>query len=132
MRLAVVGSRTFTDYSLLCRWMGFMLRGIEPEDIEIVSGGACGADSLAERYALADGLAYKEFPADWHRNGRRAGFIRNREIVLRAERVLAFWDGCSAGTKHTINLATSMQKPVVVVGFKTEVCETTPLFDWSC
>lgn len=123
MRLGVVGSRTFEDYELLCQIIDFMAPA------EIVSGGARGADSLAKRYALEHRCDYVEFPADWQTYGRRAGFLRNRQIVLRADAVVAFWDNKSSGTKHTINLAAAMQKPVTVVTFKTSVGETQLLFD---
>lgn len=125
MRLAIVGSRVFEDYDLLCRWADFMVHGAKT--IEIVSGGARGADSLARRYAGEHDVDYKEFPADWRRLGRRAGMIRNRQIVLRSDRVLAFWDGHSVGTRHTINLTAAMAKPVVVVTFKVSVAGKTPL-----
>lgn len=74
-------------------------------DVEIVSGGARGVDTAAKNEALDWGLAYKEFPADWNARGRGAGFARNQLIVNYADRVVAFWDGVSPGTKDTIDRA---------------------------
>jgi len=71
VRLAVVGSRTFNDYAFMCGVLGrFEIR-------EIVSGGARGADALAERYARGRGLPVRVFPADWDTHGNSAGFLRN-------------------------------------------------------
>lgn len=65
--------------------------------------------------AAAHGLPYKEFPADWEAHGKRAGFIRNQQIVNYADRVVAFWDGESKGTKSTIDMALKAKKRLDVV-----------------
>ena len=87
------------------------------EDIEIVSGGARGADGLAKAFAYDNGLAYKEFTANWEKHGPHAGMLRNSEIVKRADSVLAFWDGKSNGTADTINKAVAAKKPVTIISF---------------
>jgi len=110
VRLAVVGSRTFNDYALMRDVLG------QFQITEIVSGGARGADALAERYANERGLPIKVFPAEWHRHGRSAGMIRNRTIVATADEVAAFWDGCSEGTRHAIGLARTGGKVVYIHG----------------
>lgn len=71
----------------------------------VISGGAPGVDRTAIIEAEGRGLPVKVFPADWKRDGRRAGFIRNHTIVETADQVTAFWDGSSTGTAHTIQLA---------------------------
>ena len=49
LNVAVIGSRSFDDYGLLSR---FIITRILPKRIHcIISGGAKGADSLAERFA---------------------------------------------------------------------------------
>lgn len=85
--------------------------------LEIVSGGARGADSLAERYANERGLATKIFLPDWESHGKGAGFIRNRDIVDYADYVIAFWDFKSKGTGHTVGLAKVSQKLYGIVDF---------------
>ena len=76
MKIAVVGSRSFSDYDLLCKVMS------EYEPTLIVSGGAQGADSLAERYAREHGIELRVFKAQWGVYGKEAGFRRNRYIVM--------------------------------------------------
>ena len=46
-KVIIAGSRDFTDYPLLCSFADQTLAGMEK--IEIVSGGARGADALGER-----------------------------------------------------------------------------------
>lgn len=108
LRLAVVGSRGFNDYSFLAeilQWYPIK---------QIISGAARGADALASRYASEHDIPLKEFPAEWDRLGKSAGFIRNKLIVEACDEVVAFWDGKSRGTKHTIDLADNSGKPVSV------------------
>ena len=90
------------------------------EKIEVISGGAKGADSLARKAALImqpEGVKYTEFPALWQTHGKAAGFIRNQQIVDACDVVLAFWDGKSRGTNHTIKLAKQAKKPTFIVYF---------------
>lgn len=84
---------------------------------EIVSGGAKGADAIGEKVAIANGIPVKKFPADWEGLGKRAGFVRNAEMVEYADALLAFWDGESKGTKHMIDLATKKGLIVKVVNY---------------
>ena len=115
----VAGSRTFEDYDLLCDKLNLILRNYG-NNVLIVSGGARGADTLAIRYAKEKGLSYKEFPADWKRYGKSAGYIRNSEmhkfISDKPNRgVVLFWDGKSKGTKQNIPLAEKYNNPCIVV-----------------
>lgn len=76
---------------------------------EVVSGMARGADLLGRCWANHAALSVKEMPADWEKHGKRAGHIRNSEMVnYTAERkggLLAIWDGESSGTTNCIELA---------------------------
>jgi predicted Rossmann-fold nucleotide-binding protein len=108
-RLAVVGSRSFSDYALLSR----VLSAVHTPITHIVSGGARGADSLAARYAEEHGIELLVFLPDWS-TGKGAGFARNRLIVENADALIAFWDGVSRGTAHSIGLAKERGIPVYV------------------
>ena len=51
-------------------------------------------------------LKIAEFPADWEKHGRGAGFVRNKQMAEYATHLLAFWDGKSKGNReHDINCA---------------------------
>ena len=51
MRLGIVGSREFLDYSLLAETVDNFVEKTKIKVEKIVSGGAKGADTLAARYA---------------------------------------------------------------------------------
>lgn len=112
MKLAVVGSRTFTDYKLLKLTLD-ELSGIDL----IISGGANGADKLVERYAFENGIKTTIYIPEWSKLGRSAGIIRNKIIVESADMVVAFWDGISHGTKNSIELAKKANKILKIMKY---------------
>lgn len=103
MKVIIAGGRYFYDYEKLCQYCDKVLQN--QFNIEIVSGGAKGADSLGEKYAKERNFEMVRFPAAWSKFGRRAGVIRNAEMANYATILIAFWDGKSRGTKSMINLA---------------------------
>lgn len=111
-KIAIIGSRDFDDYELL----KIKLKPFSPT--QIISGGAKGADALAERYAIDKDIELIIYKADWKKYGRGAGIVRNRQIVEHCDEVLAFWDGQSRGTKSSIDYAKKLNKPVVIEIFK--------------
>lgn len=116
-RVIVASSRGFNDYSLLDRKLTHLLSKQDVEDVEIVSGGARGADKLGEAWAEHHGYDFTVFPADWDRLGKRAGYLRNQQMAEYATHLVAFWDGVSKGTAHMIDLARKKGLKVVVVSF---------------
>lgn len=114
----VAGSRTITDYNYVKETLDYFLQN--KSEITIISGGARGVDSLAERYARERNYGLKIFPADWDRYGKQAGYIRNDEmhkyISQFSDRgIVAFWDGKSKGTAHNFGLATKYDTPIKIV-----------------
>jgi hypothetical protein len=103
LRLIVAGSRDFQDYDFLKRRLDHLLS--RKKDVEIVSGGAKGADALGERYAMERGLKLRRIPAFWHLFNKAAGHIRNRRMAWYGTHLAAFWDGKSPGTKGMIQIA---------------------------
>jgi hypothetical protein len=116
MKLAIVGSRTFTDYLFL---ESTIMTRINKNVTEIVSGGAPGADSLAEDFAKKFHLKMKVFPADWKGLGKKAGYLRNISIIEYSDIVIAFWDFVSPGTKSSINIAYKMHKELHIIDVRT-------------
>lgn len=103
-KVIIAGSRSFHDYNLLKEYCNIILSNVK-EPIEIVSGGANGADVLGEQYAREHGYKLKQFPADWSHKGKAAGYIRNQEMANYADALIAFWNGVSNGTRHMIETA---------------------------
>lgn len=106
IKLVIAGGRDFNDYDLLEETCNYMLSHLlNAYEIEIVSGGAKGADTLAQRYAKSNRFKLTIMPADWDKHGKSAGYKRNQEMADYATHVVAFWDGKSRGTQHMINIA---------------------------
>jgi len=108
-RIGVIGSRSFDDYKLLKNILSKFL------PFKLVSGGAIGADLLAERFAIENNLLKEIFLPDWNKYGKRAGFIRNSLIVKNSDAIIAFWDGFSKGTKDTIEKARKKGKQLMII-----------------
>lgn len=107
----VIGSRSFSNYELLASSLNnYVYKG----DV-IVSGGAKGADSLAERFAKENSIEFVVYPANWEKFGKSAGFKRNVDIVNSSDIIIAFWDGKSKGTMHSIELAKKMNKKTIII-----------------
>jgi len=109
-KVAIVGSREWSDYEIIRDYV----YSLDANDT-VVSGGARGVDSFAEFYAIERGLDVLIFRADWDQHGRRAGLIRNHDIVQKCDRLVAFWDGKSTGTQHSVRLAREADKPVLLL-----------------
>lgn len=120
MKLIVAGSRTVTNekrvHLALTRLHSiFNFR-------EIVCGEAKGPDLFGRSWGEEAGIPVKSFPADWEGLGKRAGYVRNEQMVEYADGLVAFWDGESKGTKHTINLA--IENGLVVTVFRVKTVAT--------
>lgn len=103
MKVIIAGSRGFDDYKILCDYCDKVLAN--QTEVEIISGGALGADKLGEKYAKQRGYSLIQFLADWGSYGKSAGYRRNVQMAEYADALIAFWDGKSKGTKHMINIA---------------------------
>lgn len=86
-----------------------------PVDVDaIVTGGARGVDRAAEDFARRKGIPCISIRPDYKKHGRGAPIVRDKEIVERADIVIALWDGVSRGTKFTLDYAEKLNKDVRV------------------
>ena len=115
MKLAVVGSRGFNDYDL-CKSKLDAIHLRKPITC-IVSGGAKGADSFGEKWAKENNIETLIFIPDWNKFGKRAGYLRNEDIIKNCDSVIAFWDQISKGTAHSISLAKKYEKSCLIVKY---------------
>ena len=71
----------------------------------VISGGAKGADTYGIQWAQARGIPIKEYKPDQRlintTSFRHAAMTRNTDIVNNSDRIVAFWDGKSTGTRDT-------------------------------
>ena len=107
MHLAIIGSRDCPAVDIEAY--------IDEMPDAIVSGGAKGADTYAREFAIKKGIRLIEHLPDYSKYGRGAPMVRNREIIDDCDKVLAFWDGKSRGTKQTIDYAESKGKPIKII-----------------
>ena len=106
MKVAVVGSRSLTDTDIN--------KFIPPDAELIISGGAIGVDTLAEKYADAKGIKKMILYPDYELYGKSAPLIRDNLIVDNADFVVAVWDGISKGTEFTISYAKRRGVPIEI------------------
>jgi hypothetical protein len=111
MKIAIIGSRDFTDRKLLNE----VLESYKSKITLVVSGAARGADKLGEQWAIDNNIKTLIFPADWDKYGKRAGFIRNEDIIKNCDGAIAFWNEVSNGTRHSISLCEKYNKPCKIV-----------------
>ncbi len=114
-RVVIAGCRDFYDYAAAKAFIDFCILEIRQKyNIVIVSGGAKGADSLGERYALENGFAVELYPAEWEKFGKSAGPIRNSQMAKLGDFFICFWDGESPGTKNMIETIKKLNKPIKI------------------
>lgn len=110
-RIIVAGSRGYNDYKQLESVLQKFINENPNRRFVIISGTANGADKLGERFGTEHGIEVRRFPAEWNKYGKRAGYLRNLQMLEYAMKadgeavLMAFWDGKSKGTKHMITSA---------------------------
>lgn len=105
MHIIISGSRTISDMEILSSAIfesGF------PIDV-VIHGDARGIDSLAKKWCKINSIPAIEFKAHWLEFGKKAGPLRNYEMIKYAKEncecggaLVAIWDGESRGTFNTI------------------------------
>lgn len=113
LKLAIVGSRDFTNYKRFSREI-LGLYFLDEIDL-IISGGAFGADTMADKFAVENEIDFLRKPAKWKKLGRRAGFVRNEYIIREADEVIAFQKNKSKGTQNSIEWAKKLKKKLTVI-----------------
>jgi len=108
----VTGSRDWAEPKRIIRDLTMLYEAADG-DMVVMEGGARGADRIAREWAMGmDEVTSITIPANWDRDGRAAGPIRNKlmlELVLKAASdstvVLAYPLPGGKGTKHMMKIA---------------------------
>jgi len=102
-RVLVCGGRDYDDQRHLNETLDKL--HVEHKFSVVIEGEARGADTLARVWAEGRKVEVAKFPADWKLNGRKAGPIRNRRMLVegKPDLVVAFPGG--TGTAHMVRIA---------------------------
>lgn len=114
IRVIVAGGRKFDQEEWAHKQISHMLSKKDLGDVEIVEGGALGADRIGRDWAKDNGVQFTTFDADWddiskpdavirtNRYGKeynaKAGHDRNQDMADYATHLILFWDGKSTGS----------------------------------
>lgn len=115
IRLLITGSRSWDNIEYI-RSAFIAVSDEYGDDITLVSG-ACptGADRLGEMVAAELNWNIELYPADWNTYGKRAGFVRNSQMIdTDPDIVVGFVRNGSKGASMTVNLGKKKGLPVTV------------------
>jgi hypothetical protein len=110
MKVAIVGSRSIRNEQVVIDF----INECHTFDVlydKIISGGMIGVDTIAENFAKEHNIRTTIFVPNWEKYGNQAGYIRNSDIISKADKCIIIWDGSSELTKNDIELCEQMRKP---------------------
>lgn len=130
IRVLVCGGRNYNDWETFVRTLdNFCLERnlVTPEDqrdeygnymfegLTIISGAARGADTYAIDWAVVNWVPFEEYKADWDTHGKKAGILRNIQMLEegKPDVVIAFPGG--RGTAHMVSISKNAGVEVIEV-----------------
>lgn len=123
MRVAIVGSRGYVSTIEMFKSLDALRAKLDIT--HIITGGARGVDTLAEKYGRERGIEVTIIKPEWDKYGKAAGFVRNEEIMNNSEVAVIFWDGISRGTEHALAYAKAQR--VLIYLFRIKIDKKTPI-----
>ena len=117
--VGIVGARAMTDYGVFKPIIDAWIAAHGRPDV-IVSGGAVGADSLAERYAEEHDIAMIMHLPKFFLPSPERYYSRNRDIVHDSDHIIAFpslrlgkdYQNTRGGTQYTMRYADQQEIPL--------------------
>lgn len=73
-------------------------------EIELVQGGAKGADFLGRCWARCNGINHTEIKAEWNKFSRAAGIKRNEKMLSYGPDIVVAFPG-GKGTAHMVKIS---------------------------
>lgn len=121
LRVVTIGGRHYTDKVAVMQVLDLLGRADEdkyrmPHGLWVAHGGASGADTLVDDYCVVNWVPVLVYEADWSKHGRKAGPIRNIEMLqdFQPQLVVAFPGG--RGTAHCARAARDRGISVLGIG----------------
>lgn len=122
MRILVCGGRDApdSDYPAVKAVLKVVAR---PGDV-IIEGGAKGIDHFASTYAVAHDIVNLKFMADWKKQGKKAGHLRNKRMLDegKPDLVVAFKGG--KGTANMVSQARKAKIPLLLAEYENSTEDT--------
>lgn len=113
MKIAIIGSREFKNKELVEKTLAKELTSIL-QGIEVITGGARGVDTWVKEFCEKDCTPCKIIRPINPKN-KLDYLFRNVEIITLADKIIAFWDGKSKGTKFGIDYAKARNKDIEII-----------------
>jgi len=114
MNIGIIGNRVGWTYEFVKKKLKEL--NVYKSDV-IVSGGAEGIDTFAQRYAKEIGAEINIIYPDPDKPSPQRYFDRNKIIVLRSHMIIAFdkKELTHSGTRYTIDFAKQQKKEVILI-----------------
>lgn len=112
MKILICGSREDFDPKLAKQYLEEFIKK-HAQDL-FIHGGARGIDSMANSILESMHLPVRVCLPEYQRYGNRAPLVRDMEMVMDCNMVVAFWNFKSRGTKFTMDYARSHSIPVEI------------------
>ena len=107
MKILIAGSRNIDEFDLSPY--------IPKETTLIISGGAKGIDTIAEKYADEHKISKLILLPQYNLYGKSAPIKRNEMMVDIADTVIIVWDGKSRGSKSTLQYSKKKNKSIILI-----------------
>lgn len=117
MNIGIIGSREFKHLEKVHAYLLTIKNSnCDLSGITIISGGAKGVDWEAIRFANKLGFHIKEIIPDFSSGYDVMQYhLRNDKIIEQSDKIVAFWDGSSRGTKSVIDKCLQRRKNIEVI-----------------
>ena len=116
MRVLVCGGRHYDNRAEVYRRLDFLNSDPAKPVALILHGGATGADTLADNWALERGVPRLSFPVskqEWRTIGRKAGPLRNKRMLEEGKPDVVVAFPGNTGTEDMVGRARSKAVPVI-------------------
>src|SRR6056300_408301 len=120
MKVCIIGSRSLDKAEKVFPIIDRFIKEHGTGTLTFLLGSAKGVDPLSKKYAEARGIDVVEF-IPYHLIDPTADFdskyffIRTKQMIDNADRVLAIWDTKSKGTHYAIKYAQKLEKPIMII-----------------
>lgn len=120
MKLCIIGSRSIDKAEVVFPILNKFMDTLPKGSATFLTGSAKGLDPLTKKFAESRGIDVVEF-LPYHLIDPTVAFdskyffIRTKQMINNADKVLAIWDTKSKGTEYGIKYSQKLGKPVMVV-----------------